>query len=136
MNNEFKESKDLFKKAISSFNNALMHVGKIALITCIKYIKGHKVFDTIVVGLMIYIIMIGQIISYHSKEQSVSSTIMHLNDTIYSLRQDNEFMREKNIILNQRLNALSVSIKQSHQFKKNYGCHYKHFNKLRKDSIE
>ena len=135
MNNEFKESKDLFKKAISSFNNALMHVGKIALITCFKYIKEHKVFDTIVVGLMIYIIMIGQIISYHSKEQSVSSTIMHLNDTIYSLRQDNEFMREKNIILNQRLNALSVSIKQSHQFKKNYGYHYKHFNKLRKDSI-
>ena len=135
MNNEFKESKDLFKKAISSFNNALMHVGKIALITCIKYIKEHKVFDTIVVGLMIYIIMIGQIISYHSKEQSVSSTIMHLNDTIYSLRQDNEFMREKNIILKQRLNALSVSIKQSHQVKKNYEYHYRHFNKLRKDSI-
>ncbi len=135
MNNEFKESKELFKEATVSFRTALMHVSKIALITAIKYIKGHKVFDTIAIGIVIYIIMIGQIISYRSQEQSVGPIIMNLKDTIYNLRQENEFMREKNIAVSQKLSEAISEIKQSHRVVNSYSSHYRHYNKSKKDSI-
>ena len=135
MNNEFKESKDLFKEATVSFGSALKHSAKTGLITSAKYIKTHKVFDTIAIGLVLYIIMITQIVSYRTQEQSISVTIMNLNDTISDLKQENEFLREKNIVITQRLDRVKEFYKENHPLKTKRNSYYRHFNHNKKDSI-
>lgn len=135
--NEYTESIHLFKNAFLKLALAVFH----SFISCVKYIenkiKENPRIALIAIFLFLLTTLISQIFSFRTKEMNVSKDVMNYKDTIYSLKQDIEFEKEKNIAtvqtLRNEINQLKENNININNVKTKRYTNFKH--KIKKDTI-